>query len=268
MNVTGRVRFKILQTAGARLNIDDIAITSNPGVPAEPSLAITSIPAITAEQDGESTVVSATVTSENNTENITLSIEGNFLLSLDKRSWSRTLTLDPSGEVFYVRLAATSAVGDFEGLVSATTGKASAYADVNGTVTAKPHLQGDVNGDGTISITDVTSLIDYLLNDGGSAVDPSAADVNGDHTVSITDVTALIDLLLSAPSSMSMMWDAVPTAGGILVEHLSDGEVLEIYDMDAELRATVSKPGDQTVKLPAGTYVVAGDICSRKVVVK
>lgn len=125
-----------------------------------------------------------------------------------------------------------------------------------------------MNGDGTISITDVTSLIDYLLNDGGSAVDPSAADVNGDHTVSITDVTALIDLLLSAPSSMSMMWDAVPTAGGILVEHLSDGEVLEIYDMDAELRATVSKPGDQTVKLPAGTYVVAGDICSRKVVVK
>ena len=268
VNVTGRVRFKILQTAGARLNIDDIAITSNPVVPAEPSLAITSIPAITAEQDGESTVVSATVTSENNTENITLSVEGNFLLSLDKRSWSRTLTLDPSGEVFYVRLAATSAVGDFEGLVSATTGKASAYADVNGTVTAKPHLQGDVNGDGTISITDVTSLIDYLLNDGGSAVDPSAADVNGDHTVSITDVTALIDLLLSAPSSMSMMWDAVPTAGGILVEHLSDGEVLEIYDMDAELRATVSKPGDQTVKLPAGTYVVAGDICSRKVVVK
>ena len=268
VNVTGRVRFKILQTAGARLNIDDIAITSNPVVPAEPSLAITSIPAITAEQDGESTVVSATVTSENNTENITLSVEGNFLLSLDKRSWSRTLTLDPSGEVFYVRLAATSAVGDFEGLVSATTGKASAYADVNGTVTAKPHLQGDVNGDGTISITDVTSLIDYLLNDGGSAVDPSAADVDGDHTVSITDVTALIDLLLSAPSSMSMMWDAVPTAGGILVEHLSDGEVLEIYDMDAELRATVSKPGDQTVKLPAGTYVVAGDICSRKVVVK
>ena len=268
VNVTGRVRFKILQPAGARLNIDDIAITSNPVVPAEPSLAITSIPAITAEQDGESTVVSATVTSENNTENITLSVEGNFLLSLDKRSWSRTLTLDPSGEVFYVRLAATSAVGDFEGLVSATTGKASAYADVNGTVTAKPHLQGDVNGDGTISITDVTSLIDYLLNDGGSAVDPSAADVDGDHTVSITDVTALIDLLLSAPSSMSMMWDAVPTAGGILVEHLSDGEVLEIYDMDAELRATVSKPGDQTVKLPAGTYVVAGDICSRKVVVK
>ncbi|MBQ1737599.1 MAG: dockerin type I repeat-containing protein, partial [Muribaculaceae bacterium] len=268
VNVTGRVRFKILQTAGARLNIDDIAITSNPVVPAEPSLAITSIPAITAEQDGESTVVSATVTSENNTENITLSVEGNFLLSLDKRSWSSTLTLDPSGEVFYVRLAATSAVGDFEGLVSATTGKASAYADVNGTVTAKPYLQGDVNGDGTISITDVTSLIDYLLNDGGSAVDPSAADVDGDHTVSITDVTALIDLLLSAPSSMSMMWDAVPTAGGILVEHLSDGEVLEIYDMDAELRATVSKPGDQTVKLPAGTYVVAGDICSRKVVVK
>ncbi|MBR6489749.1 MAG: choice-of-anchor J domain-containing protein, partial [Muribaculaceae bacterium] len=31
LDVTGQVRFKIQQTAGARLNIDDIAITSNPG---------------------------------------------------------------------------------------------------------------------------------------------------------------------------------------------------------------------------------------------
>jgi hypothetical protein len=55
---------------------------------------------------------------------------------------------------------------------------------------------GDVNQDGTVSIKDVTELIDYLL---GSATEfnEAAADVNADGTVSIKDVTDLIDKLLS-----------------------------------------------------------------------
>ena len=56
-------------------------------------------------------------------------------------------------------------------------------------------ILGDVNGDGNVSIGDVTALIDILLN-GSDA--PAAADVNGDNNVSIGDVTALIDMLLSA----------------------------------------------------------------------
>ena len=55
---------------------------------------------------------------------------------------------------------------------------------------------GDVNNDGSINITDVTALIDYLLNP-SEDTDTQAADVNGDGTVNITDVTALIDMLLS-----------------------------------------------------------------------
>lgn len=54
---------------------------------------------------------------------------------------------------------------------------------------------GDVNGDGTVSISDVTGMIDYLL--GGADINVDAADVNGDGIVSIGDVTALIDRLLS-----------------------------------------------------------------------
>ena len=56
-------------------------------------------------------------------------------------------------------------------------------------------LVGDVNGDGSVSISDVTALIDYLL--GSGTVSP-AADVNDDGNISISDVTALIDLLLDA----------------------------------------------------------------------
>ena len=55
---------------------------------------------------------------------------------------------------------------------------------------------GDVNHDNTVSIADVTALIDYLLSGNGNAC-TICADVNGDQTVSIGDVTALIDKLLS-----------------------------------------------------------------------
>lgn len=55
-------------------------------------------------------------------------------------------------------------------------------------------LRGDVDGDGNVSIRDVTALIDLLL--GGNTVSNEAADVNEDHSVTITDMTALIDLLL------------------------------------------------------------------------
>ena len=59
-----------------------------------------------------------------------------------------------------------------------------------------PHVVGDVNHDGSVSIADVTALIDYLLG-GGADYCTICADVNGDDNVSIADVTALIDILLS-----------------------------------------------------------------------
>ena len=56
-------------------------------------------------------------------------------------------------------------------------------------------LTGDVNGDGKLSIADVTELINYLLS---GETPPAAADVNGDGKISIADVTELINMLLSS----------------------------------------------------------------------
>ena len=59
-------------------------------------------------------------------------------------------------------------------------------------------MPGDVNGDGTNNISDVTTLIDLLLNTASSGSMPDTADVNGDGTVNISDVTTLIDQLLGS----------------------------------------------------------------------
>ena len=55
-------------------------------------------------------------------------------------------------------------------------------------------LRGDVNRDKVVNISDVTELIDMLLN--GSETNDEA-DCNLDTRVDISDVTALIDFLLS-----------------------------------------------------------------------
>ena len=54
---------------------------------------------------------------------------------------------------------------------------------------------GDVNGDGTISVSDATGLIDELLSGGDL---PAWMDVNGDGNVSIKDITEIIDMLLGS----------------------------------------------------------------------
>lgn len=58
------------------------------------------------------------------------------------------------------------------------------------------YATGDVDHDGSVSINDVTALIDWLLGsaDAGCTI---CGDVNGDGLVSITDVTVLIDRLLA-----------------------------------------------------------------------
>ena len=56
---------------------------------------------------------------------------------------------------------------------------------------------GDTDGNGSVSISDVTVLIDYLLTSDSNGLDTGAADVDGDGRISIADVTELIDALLT-----------------------------------------------------------------------
>ena len=60
-------------------------------------------------------------------------------------------------------------------------------------------LSGDVNGDGELTIKDVTVLINYLLSGDSSLIVVENADVYPDGRISIDDVTGLINLLLSMP---------------------------------------------------------------------
>lgn len=70
------------------------------------------------------------------------------------------------------------------------------HETVKSTLTVKDYIVGDANGDGIISITDVSTIASYLLGGSPAGFNAKAADANKDGTVSITDVSTLASQLL------------------------------------------------------------------------
>jgi hypothetical protein len=111
--------------------------------------------------------------------------------------WS-TAAVTSSSDMFF---NCTSLVGGQGTTYSSSNPTDKTYAHIDGGpsnpgyFTAKnAGLRGDVNGDGSVNISDATALINLLLS--ASAL-PSIADVNEDGTVNSSDATALINFLLS-----------------------------------------------------------------------
>ena len=110
--------------------------------------------------------------------------------------------------------AVTNSVNMFNNCTSLVGGKGTTYNESNpmdktyahidggpdnpGYFTAKyTALRGDVDGDGNVGISDVTALIDYILNGNATGVNLNAADCDQNGDIGISDVTALIDFILT-----------------------------------------------------------------------
>ena len=140
-----------------------------------------------------------------NTSNVTIMMSSMFYYCYNLRTiyagsgWS-TAAVTNSNDMFK---NCTSLVGG-QGTTYDANHIDKAYAHIDGGTsnpgyfTAKnAGLRGDVNSDGSVNISDVTALIDYLLSGNASGINLSGADCNQDSSVNISDVTALIDYLLS-----------------------------------------------------------------------
>ena len=97
-----------------------------------------------------------------------------------------------------------SAIKGGKGTVYNNNNTDAAYAHIDGG-TSNPgyftekldFLLGDVNGDGKITIADVTALVDIILGkDSAGTFNRLAADVNQDSSITIADVTKLVDIIL------------------------------------------------------------------------
>jgi len=57
-------------------------------------------------------------------------------------------------------------------------------------------MLGDANGDGTVNVTDVVAIVNYILGKPNSNFNLSVADVNGDGEINVTDVVAVVNIIL------------------------------------------------------------------------
>ena len=61
----------------------------------------------------------------------------------------------------------------------------------------KPLFKGDIDLDGVVSVTDVMTLVDYIIaNSPVEMLCPMQLDVNQDGYITVADVTALVDIIL------------------------------------------------------------------------
>lgn len=164
-------------------------------------------------------VVEARVYTENVDEDVTLSVSGDkFDISLDRNTWSKSLTIDSDGETFFVRLNDVSTVGTFFGTLSASSASYSGdMMELTAEVTRPTsNITGDVNADGEVDIADVNCVINILL--GSERIWDGRDDLNGDGIVDISDINAILNILLGIvpdvnPTTYTEDWEELGTGG-------------------------------------------------------
>lgn len=81
-------------------------------------------------------------------------------------------------------------------------------------LTIPSYVIGDANGDDMINVTDIVSIISYILGEADSNFTLAAADINGDGAINVTDIVGVIDIILNANPDMTpaMMSRAIAKA--------------------------------------------------------
>ena len=103
-----------------------------------------------------------------------------------------------------------------------------AFTFAYGRATESPFLRGDVDGNGQVTIADVSEVISVILE----GHDNMYADINEDGQVNVVDLSDLIDIILHGPDLRICTYLLVSMTNGNADEYLVDGNT----------KVNVSKP--------------------------
>jgi subtilisin family serine protease len=65
--------------------------------------------------------------------------------------------------------------------------------------------KGDANGDLSVNVLDITSIVAYLLNNNPQPFIFEAADVNSDATINVLDIVGVVNLVLNGPHNVKSL---------------------------------------------------------------
>jgi len=79
--------------------------------------------------------------------------------------------------------------------------------DPSKVVSAIPYTatKGDANGDLSVNVLDITSIVAYLLNNNPQPFILAAADVNSDNNINVLDIVGVVNLVLHGPQNVKGM---------------------------------------------------------------
>ena len=87
-------------------------------------------------------------------------------------------------------------------------------SDSSRVVSAVPYTAslGDANGDLSVNVLDLTTIVAYILGENPQPFIENAADINGDSTINVLDVIGVVKLILGTKSGIAeSTWTTTPT---------------------------------------------------------
>ena len=128
-------------------------------------------------------------------------------------------------------------------------------------ITIESYIMGDVNKDGRVSVSDITTVVDAILYESTD----TAYDVNGDSRVSVSDITTVVDIILNEGASAASKAPArVATRSSSNLSLYIDPFEINAGE-EKEILVNLSNPGTEITAvefdlfLPAGLEVVSDE---------
>ena len=128
-------------------------------------------------------------------------------------------------------------------------------------ITIESYITGDVNKDGRVSVSDITTVVDAILYESTD----TAYDVNGDSRVSVADITTVVDIILNEGASAASNAPArVATRSTSALSLYIDPFEINAGE-EKEILVNLSNPGTEITAvefdlfLPAGLEVVSDE---------
>ena len=125
--------------------------------------------------------------------------------------------------------------GSYEGAIrgikfSTPEGSDALLPDATFKVNVSKYELGDVNNDGSVSITDITMAVNYILGKASDKFHASHGDMNHDGEINIADLSEMVEIILNSGNNAPVN---IGVTGGLRME--SAGSECSLYLPDAGL---------------------------------
>ena len=105
-----------------------------------------------------------------------------------------------------IMVDANVVAGSFDGnigniILTRTAGGQLKLANTSFTIIVSDMTKGDANGDGSVNVSDIVEIVNYIMGNPSAKFVKAAADLSGDGDVNVTDIVMVVNIIMSVQSA-------------------------------------------------------------------